>query len=87
VKSFAAEVLFFDKKDVPDAVKTLGEVDCDLRIDPDVKDPFGPTVFGMVTGTTKLEIHELGDWLRKVLRPVGGDLVEWAYGPPWKIGD
>jgi hypothetical protein len=37
----------------------------------------------MVTGTTELNVDELGDWLKDIVVPLGGDVVEWGYGEPW----
>jgi hypothetical protein len=81
---FACEVLFLSPNDVARATEALAAVGCKYEIDPDANgDP--PTVFGMVTGTTELAENAIGDWLLDILWPLGGDVVEWSYGPPWKI--
>jgi hypothetical protein len=85
MKRFAAEVLFPDPNDVPRAVEALAAVDCEYEIDWNVIDPEGPTVTGMVTGTTELDEAKIGAWLGTIVIPVGGDVVEWSYGEPWKI--
>jgi hypothetical protein len=85
MQRFAAEVLFLDPADVPCATEALAAANCEFAIDHDAIDEYGPTVFGMLTGTTELDLHPLGDWLLDLVRPLGGDVVEWAYGQPWKI--
>jgi hypothetical protein len=50
--------------------------DCEFEYDPDAIDECGPTVFGLVTGTTELDENELHDWLLGVISP--GDVVEWS---------
>jgi hypothetical protein len=79
-KRFAAEVLFLDPNDVPDAIAALAAVGCAFKGDYDAIDDYGPTVFGMVTGTTKLHEHDIGGWLLRIVDPFGGDVVEWSYG-------
>jgi hypothetical protein len=86
MKRFAAEVLFLNPDDVPRAVEALAAADCEFTYDPESIDPCGPTVFGMVTGTTELDEDAVGHWVAAIIRP-GGDVVQWAYGEPWKIGD
>jgi hypothetical protein len=81
---FAAEVLFLDPADVAHATEALAAVGCDYTIDRDAIGDY-PTVFGIVTGTTELKQDAIGDWLLDILGPLGGDTVEWGYGPPWKI--
>jgi hypothetical protein len=39
----------------------------------------------MVTGTTELAELEIGGWVSGIVGPLGGDVVEWGYGEPWKI--
>jgi hypothetical protein len=87
MKRFAAEVLFLDPNDVPRATAALIAVDCEYEVDHDAIDPYGPTVFGMVTGTTELGEVEVGHWVGDIVGPLGGDVVEWRYGEPWKIRD
>jgi len=82
---FAAEVLFLDPNDVPRARKALAAVGCEYAIDPDAHDPYSAAVFGMVTGTTELAELEIGGWVSGIVGPLGGDVVEWGYGEPWKI--
>jgi hypothetical protein len=87
MKRFAAEVLFLDPNKVPRAVEALAAVDLEYEIDHDAVDPCGPTVFGMVVGNTELPEGDIGAWLAGIVWPLGGDVVEWSYGPPWKIRD
>lgn len=87
MRRFAAEVLFLRPDDVPRAAAALAAVDCDFDIDYDAIDDYGPTVWGMVTGVTKLDELEIGDWLHSIVDPHGGDVVAWRYGAPWKIAE
>jgi len=83
-KRFAAEILVRDIADLPRVRAALAAVGCSYEIDTDANgDP--PTVFGMVTGTTELKQDAIGDWLLDIVWPVGGNVVEWSYGEPWKI--
>jgi hypothetical protein len=76
---FEAEVRFLDPADVPRATEALAAFDCEFEIDHDAIDDCGPTVFGMVTGTTELGEDELGDWLASIVGPFGGDVVGWGF--------
>jgi hypothetical protein len=78
-KRFAAMVLFHDPNDVSRAVASLAAVGCEYTIDPESVDPCGPTVFGMVTGTTELDDDDLHGWLLDILCSRGGDVIEWGY--------
>jgi hypothetical protein len=69
---FAAEVLFLDPTEVPQAVATLAAVGCSYSN--------GPTEFGMVVGQTELSLDELGGWLngmsiRSAATPSSGIMV------------
>jgi hypothetical protein len=85
MKRFAAEVLFPNPNNVPRATEALAAVDCEFEVDHDAIDDDGPTVFGMVTGMTKLDENDIGKWLFSVINRFGGDVVQWGYGGPWKI--
>jgi hypothetical protein len=87
MKLFAAEILFLDPRRVPDAVTELEAHGCAYQEDPDAIDDYGPTEFGMVTGWTALSLDELGSWVGDIIDRFGGDVVQWNYGEPWKIGD
>jgi hypothetical protein len=76
---FEAKVLFLDLADVSRATEALAMFDCEVEIDHDAIDDHGPTVFGMVTGTTELGEDDLGDWLVSIVGPFGGDVVEWGF--------
>jgi hypothetical protein len=76
---FEAEILFLDPNNVPRAVEALAAADCEFEIDHDAIDPCGPTVFGMVTGTTELGENDIGDWLLAIVDPLGGDVVQWGF--------
>jgi hypothetical protein len=78
-KQFAAEVLFLNPDDVPRAVRVLAARGCAFKTDLEAIDECGPTVFGEVTGTTKLSEDELGDWLLDIVDRFGGDVAEWGY--------
>ena len=85
-KRFAAEVLIRDPADVPHVRAVLATVGCTYVIDTDANgDP--PTTFGMAIGSTELKQDDIGSWLLGIVWPVGGDVVEWSYGEPWKIRD
>jgi hypothetical protein len=77
-KQFEAEVLFLDPADVPRATEVLARYGCKYKVDPDAIDPHGPTVFGWVTGITELDELDVGDWVLQIVRPLGGDVVEWC---------
>jgi len=79
---FEAEILFLDPNDVPHAVEAFAAINCEFKINHDAVDPCGPTVFGLLTGTTELNEDDLGDWLHKILGPLGGDVVEWGSVTP-----
>jgi hypothetical protein len=81
---FAAEVLILDPADVPRVQAALAAAGCTYVIDTDATADW-PTVFGMAIGTTELKQDDIGSWLSDIVWPVGGDVVEWAYGEPWKI--
>jgi len=85
-EQFKAEILFLDPADVPRATEALAAVNCNYEVDPNAIDDY-PTVFGMVIGETALALDELSDWLMRIVEPLGGDVVEWNYGEPWKIRD
>jgi hypothetical protein len=85
-KRFAAEILFLNPDDVPDAIEALAAAGCEWEYEPEAIDDHSPAVFGMVTGTTELDQAAVGDWLRKIIDPLGGDVVQWRIGEPWKIG-
>jgi hypothetical protein len=74
--AFEAEILILDPADVPDAVEALAAVGCEFAIDHDAIDPFGPTVFGKVTGTTELGDNAVFDWLQAIVEPLDGDVIE-----------
>jgi hypothetical protein len=75
---FEAEILFLEPDDVPHAVQVFTALGCHFEIHRDAVDPCGPTVFGLLTGTTELDEDDLGDWLREILTPLGADLYEWG---------
>jgi hypothetical protein len=77
---FAAEVLFPNPADVPAAAAALAAVDCEYETDYDAIDDYSNSVFGMVTGTTELDVDELGRLLTDVVGPFGGDVLEWGCG-------
>jgi hypothetical protein len=79
LKRFSAEVLFLDPDDVPDAIAALAAAGCEFEHNPDAIDDYGPTVFGMVTGTTRLDSAGLRDWLMGIVDPLNGDVVEWGF--------
>src|SRR5215468_3690553 len=83
MKRFAAEVLFPDPNDVANASAALTAAGCELTLDPAAIDPDSDTVFGMVVGTTELDLNALGDWNDGIITPYGGDLIQWNYGAPW----
>jgi hypothetical protein len=77
-KRFTAEVLFLKPNDVPRAIEALAAADCEFEYNPDAIDDCGPTVFGMVTGTTELDAERaFRDWLMGIIGPFSGDLCEW----------
>jgi hypothetical protein len=84
---FAAEVLFPSFDAVPDAAEALAAAGCSYEIDHNTFDPDSSYVFGFVVGTTELAEIDIGRWVSRIVGPHGGDVVEWAYGEPWKIGE
>jgi hypothetical protein len=86
LKRFAAEVLVLNPDDVPDVVEALAAAGCEWEYEPEAIDDQGPAMFGMVTGNTKLDEADICHWLRKIIDPLGGDVVQWRIGGPWKIG-
>ena len=85
-RPFAAEILIRDPADVPRVRAALADVGCTYVIDADANgDP--PTTFGLAIGASTLDQGDIGDWLLDIVWPIGGDVVEWSYGEPWKICD
>src|SRR5262249_61032526 len=84
---FEAEVLFHDPDDVPRALEAFASLGCHFEINREMADPYNPTVFGLLTGPTELDETDLGGWLRKLIRNLGGDVSEWGYvrGTAWPI--
>jgi hypothetical protein len=74
-KRFEAEVLFLCPDEAPPAIAALAATGCEFKYDPDAIDPYGPTVFGWVTGTTELDDSKLPDWLLGIVDP--GDVIQW----------
>jgi hypothetical protein len=85
MKHFAADVVFPNAAAAADAAVALAELNLDCAVNPDVVDIHSAYVWVMITGVTKLAELEIGDWLSKIVGPLGGDVSEWAYGEPWKI--
>jgi len=56
-------------------IAALAAAGCEFKYDPDAIDPYGPTVFGWVTGTTELDDSKLPDWLLGIVDP--GDVIQW----------
>jgi hypothetical protein len=90
MRRFAAEVIFSNPDDVPNARRVLAEADCELNIDYDAIDTESAYQWGMITGTTGLTEDEIRFWLGDLVRNAGAispghfmDLVEWGYGDPW----
>jgi hypothetical protein len=75
---FEAEILFLNPDDVPQAVQVFALLGCHFEINHNAVDQCGPTVFGLLIGTTEFDEDELGDWLHKLLTPLGADVVEWG---------
>lgn len=86
MKHFEAEVLFLNPDDVPHAQEALAAVGCKYTVDPAATADF-PTVFGIVSGMSELAENDIGTWLMDIVWLLGGDVVEWRYGAPWKIRD
>jgi hypothetical protein len=87
-KPFAAEILFCSPDHATRGTVALAKVNCAFTVDPELRDPCGePCVWGMATGETELDLDALSSWLNEIVRPLGGDLIEWGYGPAWKIRD
>jgi hypothetical protein len=78
-KKFAADVLFLDPANVAPAVAALASFGFHFKSNPDAVDPCGPTVFGMLRGTTTLSEDDLGDQLLRIIDPFGGDVIEWGF--------
>jgi hypothetical protein len=88
LKRFAAEVIFPDPATLADATVALAKLGLDCKRDPDARDPAGTDyVWAMVSGSTELAEDAIADWLAPLVRPFGGDIVEWRYGEPWKVRD
>jgi len=78
-KRFSAEILFLNPEDVPRAIAALADAGCEFEQDLDAIDPDYPTVFGIVYGTTELDVNGLGNWLIGILDPLGGHLDGFGY--------
>jgi hypothetical protein len=86
---FAAEVLFLSPVHAAEAQVALATKGIVCEIDPDFRDPAGTDYrWAMVSGETKI-IDEIaiGNWLIDLVGPFAGDVLEWHFGPPWKIRD
>ena len=88
-QQFAAEILFPNADSVMRAKAALCAVSCICEIDSDLRDPAGmPYVWTMVSGKTELEDEDdVRSWLVHIVGPFEGDVIEWGFGPPWKIRD
>jgi hypothetical protein len=78
LKSFSAEILFLDPDKMSPALAALTAAGCTFTPKPELIDPCGPTVWFEVTGATKLDEGELGNWLLDIVGPHEGDAVEWG---------
>jgi len=80
-RSFKAEVLFLSPDVVPDAMQTLAGLGFHFAVDHSAVDPYGDTVFGVLSGTTELTEDDLSDRLLKILDAFDGDAdcIEWGY--------
>jgi hypothetical protein len=83
---FAAEVLFLSPAHVAKAQVALAAKGLTCEIDPDLVDPHTDYVWTMVSGETELEDEDdIGNWLIHIVSPFEGDVIEWGFGPGWKI--
>jgi hypothetical protein len=78
---FEAEVLFLDPDGVSSAVAALASQGLEFKRDLDAVDECGPTVFGMVTGTTELREDDIPQFVDGIISPFSGDVSEWSYVP------
>jgi hypothetical protein len=75
---FEAEIMFLDPCDPFHGIRALAAAGCKFEYYPDAIDEWGPTVFGMVTGTTELDEDALPDWLMSIIDQFSGDVLEWG---------
>jgi len=73
---FEAEILILDPANVSRATEALAAVDCEFEINHGAINPYCPTVFGKVTGTTELGDNAVFDWLQAIVEPLDGDVYE-----------
>jgi hypothetical protein len=77
-RRFSARVLFRKPSGAARAIEALAAADCEFEIDHGMIDDRGPTVFGLVTGNTSLDLDALCDWLMDLIVPFGGFVLEWG---------
>jgi hypothetical protein len=81
LQAFSADVLFLNPNRLPAGVASLKAAGCDWEAYPGVIDPFGPTVFGRVTGMTDLPLDRIHTWLTGLIGQFRGDVYEWGFLP------
>jgi hypothetical protein len=86
---FAAEVLFLSPGHAAKAQVALAAKGIVCEIDPDLHDPAGTDYrWAMVSGEIEVtDENEIGNWFIGIVGPFQGDVLEWGFGPPWKIRD
>src|SRR5262245_6852973 len=77
---FAAEILVLDPVNVPRVTAALAAEGVTYVVDPDATDDY-PTVFGMAVGTADNDL-DVGGYLQCIVWELGGDVVQWHFGPP-----
>ena len=86
---FACEIVITDPGDVPPIIAALAKEGMTFEREPDAKDPYSDAIFGFALGASMLPVNEIGDMVLGIidrLGHMGGDVVEWGYGPKWKLG-
>ena len=74
-----AEIIFLDPADMNPAVAKLIELDFDVEVLDDWIDDDGPAVWILVSTLTELDDSAFFDWVKTVVEPLGGFVVEAGY--------
>jgi hypothetical protein len=72
----AAEIIFLDPADMNPTIAELTELDFDIELLDDWIDDEGPAVWIRATILTELEAAAFFDWVKTIVKPLGGDVVE-----------
>ena len=77
-----AEIIFLDPADMNPAIAGLIELDFDVEVLDDWIDDDGPAVWILASTLIELDDSAFFDWVKTVVEPLGGFVVEAGYAAP-----